>query len=79
MAHNAPLPTMPTPRRHLPLPHRQRGAILIESLVALTLLSLCAAGALAAFERMETTSQSLHELSTEIRAQGTRIEAENLR
>ncbi|WP_039597648.1 hypothetical protein [Ralstonia sp. A12] len=60
-------------------PHRQHGAILIESLVALTLLSLCAAGTLAALDRMDTTSQSLRQLSAEIREQNTRTETADLR
>lgn len=60
-------------------PLRQHGAILIESLVALALLSLCAAGTLAALERMETTSQSLRQLSAEVRTQSTRIETADSR
>ncbi|CAJ0808556.1 type II secretion system protein [Ralstonia flaminis] len=58
---------------------RQHGAILIESLIALALLSLCAAGTLAALERMETTGQSLRQLSAQVRQHNTQIEAADLR
>lgn len=71
---------MPTQLRHITRPaHRQHGAILLESLVALAVLSLCAAGTLTALERMESTSQSLRQLSSDIRTQGNRVESTNVR
>ena len=80
MALNAPLPTMPKYRRHITRPApRQHGAILLESLVALAVLSLCAAGTLTALERMETTSRSLRQLSADVRTQNTRVESANVR
>ncbi|ATI26852.1 MULTISPECIES: hypothetical protein [Ralstonia solanacearum species complex] len=45
-----------------------RGAILLESLVALTLLSLSAAGTLAAFDRLDGTYRAVHRLSAQERA-----------
>jgi len=58
---------------------RQHGAILLESLVALAVLSLCAAGTLTALERMESTSKSLRQLSTDVRSQNTRGESASVR
>ncbi|CAJ0715403.1 type II secretion system protein [Ralstonia sp. TCR112] len=66
----------------MPVHHKanhQHGAILLESLVALAVLSLCAAGTLTALERMESTSQSLRQLSSDIRTQGNRVESTNVR
>ncbi|EFP66164.1 Uncharacterised protein [Ralstonia pickettii] len=57
---------------------RQHGAILLESLVALAVLSLCAAGTLTALERMEITSQSLRQLSTNVRTQNNQAESANV-
>lgn len=57
---------------------RQHGAILLESLVALAVLSLCAAGTLIALERMETASQSLRQLSTDVRTQNNGVESANV-
>ncbi|CAJ0697079.1 type II secretion system protein [Ralstonia holmesii] len=54
---------------------RQHGAILLESLVALAVLSLCAAGTLSALEQMEATSQSLRQLLTDVRTQNDRVES----
>ena len=58
---------------------RQHGAILLESLVALAVLSLCAAGTLSALEQMEATSQSLRQLSTGVRTQNDRVESASVR
>ena len=58
---------------------RQNGAILLESLVALAVLSLCAAGTLTALERMEATSQSLRQLLTDVRTQNDRVESASVR
>lgn len=75
------LDDFPSVRRFMPAYHhikRQRGAILLKSLVALAVLSLCAMGTLIALERMEITSQSLRQLSTNIRAQNNQVGSANM-
>ncbi|MCO5398443.1 type IV pilus modification PilV family protein [Ralstonia soli] len=50
-------------------PRRQRGAILIESLVALAILSLGAAAMFTAFDHLEAASHATRTLSTSARTQ----------
>ncbi|WP_197337856.1 hypothetical protein [Ralstonia solanacearum] len=52
-----------------------RGAILLESLVALTLLSLSAAGTLAAFDRLDGTYRAVHRLAAQERAVAKQTES----
>ncbi|WP_055324918.1 hypothetical protein [Ralstonia solanacearum] len=52
-----------------------RGAILLESLVALTLLSLSAAGTLAAFDRLDGTYHAVHRLAAQERAVAKQTES----
>ncbi len=70
-------PTHRPPRT--PHPRAAHGAILLESLVALTLLSLCAAGTFVAFDQLEHTVHTVRELYSEAHAQVTRIETASVR
>jgi len=56
------------PAHHL---HRQRGAILIESLVALAILSLGAAAMFRALDHLEATSHAASQLAAAARDQLT--------
>ena len=59
---------MPHPRIP-PSKRRQHGAILIESLIALAILSLGAAAMFGAFDNLETTSHAAKQLGADTRAQ----------
>lgn len=64
-------PTMPSrlPRLIAPFQQRQHGAILIESLIALAILSLGAAAMFGAFDNLEATSHAANQLGVDTRAQ----------
>ena len=76
MAPNAPLPTMPEYHHHVPrTARRQHGAILIESLIALAILSLGAAAMFRGFDNLQATSHAANQLGVDTRAQLKRTEA----
>ncbi len=54
---------------------RQHGAILIESLIALAILSLGAAAVFRAFDYLEATSRAARQVGTKARAQFAQPEA----
>ncbi|CCF96903.1 MULTISPECIES: hypothetical protein [Ralstonia solanacearum species complex] len=70
-----PLRRLPS-RKRLALRSRfLRGAILLESLVALALLSLSAAGTLAALDRLDNTYRAVHRLAAHERAVSRQAES----
>ncbi len=75
MAPNAPLPTMPKYHHQVPrTARRQHGAILIESLIALAILSLGAAAMFRAFDNLRAISHAANQLGVDTRAQLGRTE-----
>lgn len=66
------------PRRALRAPFT-RGAILLESLVALALLSLSAAGTLVAFDRLDDTYRAAHRLTARERTHAGQAESAGVR
>lgn|GEM_PF-695897 len=76
MAPHAPLPTMPKYHHHVTRTVlRQHGAILIESLIALAILSLGAAAMFRAFDNLRALSHAANQLGVDTRAQLGRTEA----
>ena len=69
MERNAPSPTMPPALKPRAQSRRQRGAILIESLVALAILSLGAAAMFRAFDHLEATNYAANQLGVDARTQ----------
>lgn len=67
---------MPTHRRHITPPlGRQHGAILLESLIALAILSLGAAAMFRAFDYLEAASHAARQLGADTRTQINQTEA----
>ncbi len=62
------------PRLTTPLQQRQHGAILIESLIALAILSLGAAAMFRAFDNLRAISHAANQLGVDTRAQLGRTE-----